>query len=316
DLDLFFAGAVIVGLLSNIGGPARQAMVADLLPAQQRAQGFGILRVTMNLSVTIGPAIGGFLASKSYLWLFISDAVASLTVAVILLAILPETRPRWPGSKQKESVALSFAGYGQALRDNFFMIFLAASTLMSIVYVQMNSTLAVYLRDIHSVDERGFGLLMTLNALIVVVFQFPITRKIVSYPPLAIMAAGSTLYAIGFAMYGWVSDYVNFQFAMVVITIGEMLVAPVSQALVAQLAPDHMRGRYMAVYGYSWTVSFAFGPLLAGLIMDNHNPIWVWYLAGIVGLGATAIFILLHRQVQKRDKTSAPTPSDDASSMT
>ena len=67
ELQVFFIGAIFVGFFSNIGGPAHQAMVADMLPEEQRAEGFGIIRVTLNLAVVIGPAIGGFLAAQSYL---------------------------------------------------------------------------------------------------------------------------------------------------------------------------------------------------------------------------------------------------------
>jgi len=74
EIELFFIGAIIVGLFSNAGGPAQQAMVADLLPESQRAQGFAIWRVVVNLSATIGPAIGGLLAARSYLLLFLTDA--------------------------------------------------------------------------------------------------------------------------------------------------------------------------------------------------------------------------------------------------
>jgi MFS family permease len=308
ELDLFMAGTVVVGLLSNVGGPAQQAMVADILPEEQRAQGFGILRVVMNLSVTLGPAIGGLLAARSYLLLFISDTVTSLIVAGIVFVILPETRPIWPGSKPQESFALTFAGYGRVLRDKFFMIFMGASILMVTVYVQMNSTLAVYLHDVHSVTEQGFGYILSMNALMVVLFQFPITRRITRYPPLAIMALASALYAFGFAMYGFASTYGSFLLAMVIITIGEMFHVPVSQALVAKMAPEDFRGRYMAVNGYSWAIPFAIGPLLAGLIMDNADPRWVWYAAGLVGLAATSIFTTLYRRESQLEE-AAVTPS-------
>jgi MFS family permease len=97
-------------------------------------------------------------------------------------------------------------------------------------------------------------------------------------------------------MYGFVSVYVLFLFAMVVITIGEMLVAPVSQAIVARFAPEEMRGRYMAVFGFSFGIPFAIGPLMAGLVLDNLDPRILWWSAGVVGLIAVFIFLQLHRR--------------------
>ncbi len=295
-IELFFPGAIIIGLLSDVGAPAREAMVADLLPEKQRADGFGILRVVMNLAVTIGPAIGGLLAAQSYMLLFISDAVTSLITAVIIYLILPETRPADSSDETKESMMTTFAGYGKIMRDGFFMAFIGASILTVIVYSQMNSTLGPYLRDVHGIPEQGFGYILSLNAAMVVLFQFAITRRITKYPPMLIMALGSILYAFGFAMYGWVSEYSLFLLAMVIITVGEMVHVPVSQALVARIAPEDMRGRYMAMFGLSWAIPFAIGPFFAGLIMDYGDPRWVWLGAGIIGLIATLIFIILRRE--------------------
>ena len=301
SIELFMGGALVVGLFANAGGPAQQAMVADLLPEEKRAQGFGILRVVANLAVTIGPAIGGLMAARSYLLLFICDAVASSITAGIVALAIRETRPALleNGGKHEQTMAQTFGGYLDVLRDGTFTLFIGACILMVLVYMQMNSSLAVYLRDTHSVSEQGFGYILSLNAAMVVLFQFLITRRISKYRPLFVMSVGTLLYAVGFGMYGFVSAYALFLVAMVIITIGEMMTAPTSQALVAQFAPEDMRGRYMAVFGFSWVIPSAVGPLLAGLIMDNGDPRWVWYAAGLVGLLAAGAFALLQRRVMR-----------------
>ncbi|GAB4431032.1 MAG: MFS transporter [Anaerolineales bacterium] len=298
----FFVIAVIVGLLADTAGPAHQAMLADILPEKQRAQGFGIFRVAFNLSFVIGPAIGGLLAARSYLLLFITDAVVSLITAALFVRFIPETKPERSPDEPQESMAGSFVGYLRVLRDGTFMLFLGASLLMALVYMNMNTTLGVFLRDVHSIPEAGYGGLLSLNAAMVVLFQFPITRKIENLPPLLMMALGSLLYAIGFGMYGFVSTVAFFVLAMVILTVGEMIVAPVGQALVAKFSPEDMRGRYMAVFGFSWAIPFAIGPYLAGLVLDNLEPHWLWYAAGVVGLLAVAGFYGLHRSTEKNEK--------------
>lgn len=303
-IELFFVVTLLVGILSEVGGPAQQALVADLLPEGKRAQGFGILRVVVNLSVTIGPLIGGLLASRSYLLLFIFDAIASIITAVILYFALHDTRLPQADGEAEPTMVQTFRGYFDVLRDTAFVWFLFASILMVLVYMQMNTTLAVYLRDVHGITEQGFGYILSLNAAMVVLFQFAITRRVETHRPLIVMAVGSVLYALGFAMYGFVSWFALFLLAMVIITIGEMFVTPVSQAIVARLAPQDMRGRYMAVYGFSWVIPIAVGPFLAGLLMDNVNPNWVWYSAGFIGLLAAGAYFMLEQQVG-RSKLSA-----------
>jgi MFS family permease len=290
----FFFLALFVGILTDVAGPAQQAMIADILPEEKRADGYGILRVAFNLSVVIGPAIGGILASRSYLLLFLSDAVVSLLTAILIFIFLPETKPESHPDAPKQTVAGSFAGYGQVFRNTAFMLFLGAVLLQVFTYMNMNTTLGVYLRNEHGTPESAYGLLLSINAAMVVLMQFPITRRITKYPPMLMMAAGTFLYVIGFSMYGFVSTYLLFIVAMVIITVGEMVVSPVSQALVASFAPEEMRGRYMAISGYSWGIPFAVGPYLAGLIMDGPQPHLLWYAAGAIGLLSTFAFLALY----------------------
>jgi predicted MFS family arabinose efflux permease len=306
SFEAFFVLALTVGILSDVAGPAHNAMVADLLPEEKRAQGYGIIRVAFNLSVTIGPAIGGLLASRSYLALFIADAIISLITATLVWRYLPETKPQPQADAPQESVAGTFGGYFRVLRDLPFVSFIGACILMTLVYLNMNTTLGVYLRDVHGVPESGYGYILSLNATMVVLFQFGITRRIEKRPPLLMMAAGTALYAIGFAMYGFVSAYIMFLLAMVIITIGEMIVAPVGQALVAKFAPEDMRGRYMAVFGFSWGIPFAIGPYLAGIVLDNYDPHVLWYAAGIIGILAVIGFLGLQRSVEAQEDAAQP----------
>jgi MFS family permease len=311
SFQMFFVLAFFVGLLTDVAGPAHQAMVADILPKDKRPDGYGILRIAFNLSVTIGPAIGGLLAARSYLTLFIADAVISLVAVVLITLLIPETKPQAHPDQPEPTVASSFAGYGKVFRDTAFILFLGAVMLQVFTYMNMNTTLGVYLRNEHGTSEWHYGMLLSLNAAMVVLMQFPITRRIKKYPPMLIMAFGALLYAIGFAMYGFVSVYFMFVTAMIIITIGEMIVAPVSQALVASFAPEDMRGRYMAVSGFSWGLPFAIGPYFAGLIIDGPNPQYLWYVAGFIGLLSTIGFLGLYR-VQNRNTATVAAIQESA----
>jgi MFS family permease len=109
------------------------------------------------------------------------------------------------------------------------------------------------------------------------------------------VAVGTLLYGLGFAMYGFTSTYVMFAIAMIVITIGEMVVSPFQQALVASFAPETMRGRYMAVSGLSWGLAFAIGPYLAGLLLDGTSPNLLWMACGILGVITMFGYIILDK---------------------
>jgi MFS family permease len=300
NLNLFFIIAAFLGVLGDLGGPARQAMVVDLLPNDKQAEGFGLLRVAVNLSATVGPMLGGLLASQSYMFLFISDAVSSLITALIVFIVIPETKPEKQDDKPEESVLKTIIGYKEVFKDTIYILFLAVSAVTVLVYMQMNSTLSVFLLTEYGFPKTAFGLLLSMNALMVVVFQFWITKKVSKFAPMKMMAAGTFLYMIGFGMYGFISEPYLFFIAMAILTVGEMIVIPVSQAIVARFAPQDKRGRYMAVYGFHWSIPSLFGIIVAGLVYDYIGPNWVWYFAGILCLIAIIGFWILYRVSKDR----------------
>jgi MFS family permease len=292
-IETFFLGAFLAGVFADTGGPARQAMLADLLPEEKRAQGFSIYRISFNLSHAIGVVIGGYLAARSFFSLFAIDIVLSLFVAVLVIALLPETRPTTLAIEE-ESIASAFGGYFRVLMDKFFMVFLFATALLVLVFTQFQGTLSVFMRDFHGLATQEIGFLISLNALLVVLFQFPIARGVENKPPFLILALGTAFATLGFGMFSFVAGYPAFLLAIAILTIGEMLFAPVSQAVAAELAPEDMRGRYMAVYGFSWMLPGALGIYLAGLVMDSMDPRVVWVLAAAIGIVAVMAFIALH----------------------
>jgi MFS family permease len=299
QLAAFYALAVVVGLLSNIGGPANQAMIADILPENKRATGFGVMRVSGNLTWIIGPTIGGLVqsATNSYLPLFIIDTIISLIVAALVWRFVAETKPEAKENAPQESFGQTVVGYFKVLKDKLYLAFIMVSMLMLFVYTQMYSTLSVFMVNHRSFTARDYAMLLSASAVLVIVTQFPISHQIKDKAPMRMMALGAFFYMLGFTMFGFINALWMYVVAILIITLGEMIVVPTGQSLVARFAPEDMRGRYMATYGLAWTIPQTFGPLGAGLIMDNSDPNLVWYIGGVLALLSIIGFLALNNKV-------------------
>ncbi len=231
--------------------------------------------------------------------LFILDAVFSLTTAVIVIKLIPETKPEAKHGKVEESILQTLVGYKSVFKDRLFIGFIFVSMLMLLVYQQMYNTLSVYLRDVHQIPTTQYGYMLSASAILVVLTQFWVTSQTKKFAPMLMMALGCAFYMIGFGMIGFIGAFWLFVVSILVITIGEMIVVPVSQALVAKFAPEEMRGRYMAVSSVSWSIPSTIGPAAAGLIMDKYNPNWVWYAGGIICAVAVGGYYLLHLKLRR-----------------
>lgn len=272
--------AFLGGFFGAVFMPASSAMVIDLVGPERRTEAFGILRVAANLGWVLGPSLGGLLATRSYSVLFLGAAVAQLIYMVLLLLFARETLPV---GRAKALAQGWTGGYGSVLRDRVFMVFIAASILICLVVTQLNTTIPVYLKRDMGIPESGYGLLMALNAGMVVLLQFPTTRLVERRDRVYMLALGSLLYAVGFGTLGWWRELPLFAVSVAVLTVGEMVIVPVSSALVADLSPDHMRARYMAVFGLTWTIGFGLGPSWGGVVMQQWGPAWVWNATFLLG---------------------------------
>jgi MFS family permease len=308
DFAILFPLAAVIGLLADVAAPAHQAMIADILPEEKRQEGFGIMRVVANMAWIIGPTIGGFVANRSFFALFVIDAVVSCFVAFLFYRLIPETKPEAHEDAEHESMLETFGGYRRALRDFPFMAFIVASILMGTVYQQMYHSLSVYLRDVHGITPQGYGALLTSSAITVILFQFWTTRVIKRRPPFLMMALGVVFYMIGFSMFGFVTAFLLFVAAIVIITIGEMIVMPTSSALAANFAPEEMRGRYMAVFGLTWVLPSTVGPVAAGYILDNFDPNLLWHIGGILCAVAALAFYGLHLRLGRQARFAPASP--------
>ncbi len=315
DFRWLYPIAVMVGLLSDVGGPAHAAMIADILRKEQRQEGFGILRVVGNMAWLVGPTVGGFVAKTSFLALFVIDATISCVVAMLFYALMPETKPEPHAAHPHETMRETFTNYHLVLRDHAFVAFLVACILGGVVYIQMYNSLSVYLRDVHGIQPQAYGFLLTSSAITVILFQIWVMHVIKLKPPFAMMAAGALFYLVGFWMFAFVSAYWLIVGAIVIITVGEMIVMPTSQTLAANFARIEMRGRYMAIFELTNKVPAMIGPAAAGIVLDNYRPNLLWHLGALL-CGVSAIwFYALHVRLGAQLRFAAGAPAAEPAQL-
>ncbi len=279
------------------------AMVADLIPPARRAGAYSLLRMIANLGVAIGPSIGGFITSVSYSLAFLIAAGTTLCYALLVGVFMRETIPQWPAGERARQVR----GYGPVLRDRPFMAFCAIYTFAGMAYSLMMVLLPVYVKENFGVPESSYGFIMAANAVMVVLFQYGVTRLTQRYYHLPVLAVGSLFYALGVGSVAWGTGFASFLVSMVILTIGELIMIPTSTALTANLAPPDMRGRYMGVYGLTWSVAMGIGPMLGGALNDQVAPVAIWYAGLLLGSVAMIGFLILARLLPRRP--SLPTPA-------
>lgn len=277
------------GAVSPLYRVGSNAMVADLIEADRRASAYALLRLIANVGVAIGPSVGGFLTVVSYSLTFYAAAIAHILFGLLILLFAHETVPEGERGDGKEAEV----GYREVFRDRSFLAFCGTYTLAGMAYATMMVLLPVYAKEQFGVPENRYGFIMATNAAMVVLFQYGVTRITERYPHLLVLAVGSLFYAAGVGSVALGRGFPSFLASMVILTIGEMVAMPTSTTLTANLAPPTMRGRYMSVYGLTWGLALALGPVLGGFLGDRFGPVAMWYGATALALFAAAGFLVL-----------------------
>lgn len=289
--ETFLAFAVaqcLMGALNPLYRVGSDAMMADLIPAEKRSGAYSIMRMSNNAGVAIGPAIGGIIAARSYVTAFYIAAAGMMIYGILLALRARETLPEIP---QRESRGGLFQGYGSIFRDRKFISFCGAFTLTSMLASMVWILLPVYANTNYGVPESQYGFIPTTNALMVVAFQILVTLVTRRFKSLPVMAAGTAFYAVATGMVAIFSGFWGFWFSMVVMTIGELIISPTATTYTANLAPADMRGRYMSIYGLTWSVAMGIAPVFGGFLNDTLGPRTIWYGGGIVGVISVIAFL-------------------------
>jgi MFS family permease len=289
------SGVLLLAAISDAFRPALMAAVALRSAPEIRARAFALIRLAANLGMAVGPAAAGLLAVYGYAWIFVGDALTCWAAAVILMATI------------KTDVAGGTAGRGQARgrdkspwRDLPFLGFMLLLVVLAMAFFQVWSTVPLYLRSFYELSERSIGLLLALNALLIVLTEMLLIRAVENLDRMKLVGLGAFLVCGGLAILPFGPGWMAAVLFMVVLTTGEMLSMPITNAVVAERAGVESVGRYMGVYTLAFSTAFVIGPITGTAIYQNFSPQTLWYSAGAVGVALAIAFAALSRPLRTR----------------
>ena len=294
-----FAASLVGGIGNGFFWPSQSTLLAGLTARVRRHAAFALQRVSRNLGIGLGGFAGGLIATTSnpttFTVLFLVDA-ATFFAFVGALFFVPE-----PMRGRDEDVLPDPAGYLDVLRHRVFVGFVGLNVLFVAAGYAVFELLPVFAKNEAGVSERAIGLIFLVNTLVIVFAQLPVVKILEGRRRMLALAAMNGIWAVAWllvllsgAYFEALAAAVLFAVAGAVFALGETLQGPTQGALVADLAPDRLRGRYMAVSTTSWQVGFVIGPAVGGFVLEVE-PLALWPLAAAVCLCAALGAVALER---------------------
>lgn len=299
SLTGIFAVTAVWAITSEAFRPPSMAIIGELAGPQQRKSAFALTRLAINLGMSIGPVVGGFLAIHSFKLLFYVDGATSL-LAGALIAILPWRQFNRQALEKDLQKPIRYSG---VLRDRVFIYFLLAMIPIELVFFQQLAAMPLFLvRDLH-MTEASFGALLAINTVIIILVEVALNAAMADWSHRYAISLGALLVGTGFGALIFVNSVSAAAATVVIWTFGEMILLPASSAFVSDIAPSKQAGAYMGLYTMGFSVALAIGPWLGTQILEHYGSGAVWIGTFVCGCVTTATIWFLPA-IGRKDQTS------------
>ena len=315
DYWMLAVGALVLGLFAEAARPAFSAMMIDVVPPADRLRAFSLNYWAINLGFAFSAVLAGLAAELDYLLLFAVDAGTTLLTATVIFLKVRESHPVRTGRAPRPTA--DPGGIGTVLRDRVFLVFLLLNLLGALVMMQHLSTLPIAM----SADGLGpatFGWVIAVNGVLIVAGQLFVPRIIGHRSRSHVLALANVVMGIGFGLTAFADAAWLYAGTVLIWTLGEMLHSPSNSALMGELAPAALRGRYQGFSALSWQAATALAPIVGGFTQEHLGNTALWL--GCAGVGAlVAVGQLVsgpsrERRAASLRATEAPVPAAVVSS--
>jgi MFS family permease len=297
--NLIIPWLLILSAFFNGGAqPPLGAMINDLTNQNNRKQAFSLLYLGNNIGFAAGPLLAGFLFENYTSLLFVGNFITGIFAVIILLRFIKETIPDEVKGEEDEVIHINEkAESGSFLRILFkkprLLIFALISIIYSFVYAQFPFCGSLEMRAAFSRGPELYGVLMTINGIVVITLTTPIIRLTRGIKPLLNVAIAGVFFGVGMGMLYFIHAFLLFIISTIIWTIGEILNATNAGVYIANNTPSSHRGRFNAIIPLITGSGFALGPLIMGRYINGRNVRIAWPLVFTIEmLAAVMIFIL------------------------
>jgi MFS family permease len=292
-LPLLVLGVVLTGLTADLYRPASHALVNDLVPAKDRVRAYGLHFWAINLGFAVATTLAGLVAESGYTWLFVGDAVTAVAFGVLVFRGVPETRSaRARPDGEQGSVLTPF-------RDLPMVVLILSWLVYGSVYAQVFSTLPLAMRE-DGLSAAAFGVIAAANGVIIIVVQPLVVGVLARWPRVPTVAGSMALLGLGFGLTAFADTRAEYLLTVLVWTLGEIGAAGSGTAIVADLAPAHLRGRYAGAFGLAFAGAAVVGPLAGTWVFQSAGQGALWAGCFVVGLVAAGVQLSLTPVVRRR----------------
>lgn len=306
----FLILSFVWAIINEAFRPASMAFVSSEISPDRRKTAFALNRLAINLGMSIGPVVGGFLSAINFHLLFYVDGLTSLAAAGFLIFSPIEktiklydkvtTKETENNSIEKTEGDISHQKIN-ALKDRKLLYFVLALIPVEAVFFQHIGAMPLFIVNELGYANSVFGLLTAINTVLIIFIEVPLNDAMRFWPDWKSLCLAAFLSAIGFGMMAFTKDISLIIISIIIWTFGEMILFPASGDYVAKISPEKQRGEYMGYFQMSFSFAFMVGPWLGTEALEYFGSVALWLGCGVLGLISAVMFVKIKEPKQVKE---------------
>ncbi len=292
--EMLLLCSFLLAITSEGFRPAAMAAISEYAEGTDRKPAYSLVRLAINLGMSVGPVLGAVLVKISFPSIFWVDGLTCFAAALVLLPSLKAQARKMKTQSHPVVSADQAKGFLEAAKDPRLLYLLIALLPVCVVFFQHESTMPIFMvRDL-KLDEAWYGICFTLNTVMIIFTEIPLTIMTNHWPLKRGMALGASFFAVGFGMMAMTTNGWGILVSVALWTIGEMFMFPSLNAYLSEISPTNRRGFYMGMFMMSFSVAFILAPLVGTYVLETFGakPLWVACLA--LGFLSAFFFTRIH----------------------
>jgi MFS family permease len=287
--------SLLLSITNEAFRPANLSMITETVTPPQRRMAFTLNRLGINIGMSIGPVIGGFLTMLDYHLLFYANAITSIAAGVYLVNTnWSSAEPSGSEDKMLPDTILPVIRKS-VFSDRNFMFFLAAIVPVNLVFFQILGVLPLYVVQDLGYTTAAFGIFAAINTVLIIFAEVPLNDYMTRISYKKSLIIGAVFTAVGFGATAFARDTLPLVITILLWTVGEMIFFPVSAAYASETAPENRRGEYMGYYQMTFSFAFSAGPWVGTVIYQNFDAYTLWLGTFFFGMISTVMLFFLRK---------------------
>lgn len=296
SLESLAFGIFLLSLVSESFRPANSVSITYYAKPENITKAFSLNRMAINLGFSIGPALGGFLASVSYNLLFYGNGITCILAGILFFTYFKNKKGH---QQKKEETTAQLFPKRSPYKDKPYLAFSFLCTLYAICFFQLLNTLPLFYRSIYKLSESQIGTILAFSGAVVFSLEMLVVhiaeKKMTTSQ---VIVSGTLLCGISYMFLNFQGGIWILYLSIFILCISEIMAIPFMATVTVTRSGRYNQGAYMGLNALAFSIAHIVSPYIGTHIAANYGFSILWWGTGVITIVTAIGFVLIIKRIK------------------